>query len=393
MQIAISGVGIVSSLGIGADATLDAIARSTSGLAPAARFLATRHRVPVGEVPHSNETLSALLGLAPQACPSRTALLGMVAAREALLDAGDGTGLRTGLVSATSVGGMDRTEEFYADYLRDPSHGRLRDVVMHDCSASTRAIARYCAIDGLATTVSTACSSAANAILTGARLIRHRIADRIVVGGTDALSRFTLGGFRSLMILDEQPCRPFDASRAGLNLGEGAGYLVLQRADTLRREPYGYLTGSANANDAHHQTASSADGEGAYLAMSGALAAARIAPEQVDYINAHGTGTPNNDLTEGRAIRRLFGDRVPPFSSTKGFTGHTLAAAGGIEAVLCALALRDGLVYPNLRFEQPISEHGLVPERQLQSGRPIRHVLSNSFGFGGNCTSLLFSKP
>lgn len=392
MRIAISGIGIVSALGTGAASTLDAIARSASGLIPAARFLATRHRVPVGEVPLSNEALRDLLGIAPQACPSRTALLGMVAAREALADSGDGFGLRTGLVSATSVGGMDRTEEFYADYLCDPSRGRLRDAVMHDCAASTHAIARYCAIDGFTTTVSTACSSAANAILTAARLLRHGIADRIVAGGTDALSRFTLGGFRSLMILDEEPCRPFDATRAGLNLGEGAGYLVLQREDTLRREPYGYLAGSANANDAYHQTASSADGEGAFLAMSGALADARTAPDQVDYINAHGTGTPNNDLAEGRAIRRLFGDRVPPFSSTKGFTGHTLAAAGGIEAVLCALALRDGLIYPNPNFEQPIPEHGLVPERQLQSGRPVRRVLSNSFGFGGNCTSLLFSK-
>ena len=157
---------------------------------------------------------------------------------------------------------MDRTEVFYADYLSNPVRGRLRDVAMHDCAASTLAIARHCGIEGYATTISTACSSAANAILAAARLIRCGIADRVVAGGTDALSLFTLGGFGSLMILDKKPCRPFDADRAGLNLGEGAGYIVLQREDTLQKEPYAYFAGGENTNDAYHQTASSATGEG-----------------------------------------------------------------------------------------------------------------------------------
>ncbi len=390
MKIAVSGIGVVSALGIGVGRNIEALQRSRSGIVDSPRLLATHLRVPVGEVSASDDELAAMLGVGAHV--SRTALLGMLAAWEALDMAGPAEELRTGLVSATSVGGMDRTEDFYRAYLSDPAAGRLRDAAMHDCAASTRAIARYCGIEGFTTTVSTACSSAANAILLGAKLLWHGLLDRVVVGGTDALSRFTLGGFKSLQILDDAPCRPFDATRAGLNLGEGAGYLVLQRDDTLCREPYGYLAGWANANDAFHQTASSEHGEGAWRAMSGALERAGATPDEVDYINVHGTGTPNNDLTEGRALRRLFGDRVPPFSSTKGFTGHTLAAAGGIEAVFSVAALHRGAIWPNPNFAQPIEELGLRPECRLREGEPLRYVLSNSFGFGGNCASLLFSK-
>ena len=205
---------------------------------------------------------------------------------------------------------------------------------------------------------------------------------------TDALCRFTLNGFNSLSILDRERCRPFDATRAGLNLGEGAGYVVLAREEPGMRS-YCRLAGYANANDAHHQTASSETGEGAYRAMAEALA--RSGLERVDYINAHGTATPNNDLTEGTALRRLFGELVPPFSSTKGFTGHALAAAGGIEAVLSALAIGHGLRYGNPGFAEPIPELGLRPVAETESAA-VNSVLSNSFGFGGNCSSLIFAK-
>lgn len=368
-----------------------AISREESGIVPESRFLSAPSAFPVGEVPFDNAELALRAGLEKRHVYSRTALLGILAAQEALADSGEGQALRTGLVSGTSVGGMDRTEVFYADYLSDPARGRLREVVMHDCAASTWAIARHCGIEGYTTTVSTACSSAANAIVVAARLIRCGIADRVVAGGTDALSRFTLGGFGSLMILDEKPCRPFDADRAGLNLGEGAGYIVLQREDTLQKEPYAYFAGGENANDAYHQTASSATGEGCYKAMYDTLRKAGVAASQIDYVNAHGTGTPNNDLSESRALCRLFGKEVPPFSSTKGFTGHTLAAAGGIEAVFSVEALRRGIIYPNLNFFRPIEETDLVPVTERRQA-PLRHVLSNSLGFGGNCTSLLFSK-
>ena len=258
----------------------------------------------------------------------------------------------------------------------------------HDCADSTRRIAEYCGITGYTATVSTACSSAANAVITGALLLENDMADYVVAGGTDALCRFTLNGFNSLSILDRNRCRPFDATRAGLNLGEGAGYVVLAREAPGMRS-YCRLAGYANANDAHHQTASSETGEGAYRAMAEALA--RSGLERVDYINAHGTATPNNDLTEGTALRRLFGEQVPPFSSTKGFTGHALAAAGGIEAVLSALAIGHGLRYGNPGFAEPIPELGLRPVAETESAA-VNSVLSNSFGFGGNCSTLIFAK-
>ena len=192
------------------------------------------------------------------------------------------------------------------------------------------------------------------------------MADYVVAGGTDALCRFTLNGFNSLSVLDREPCRPFDATRAGLNLGEGAGYLVLTHERPDMRT-YCRLAGYANANDAYHQTASSQTGEGAYRAMAGALAQSGL--RCVDYINVHGTATPNNDLTEGTALRRLFGGQVPPFSSTKGYTGHALAAAGGIEAVLAVLAIAHGLRYGNPGFAEPIPELGLRPVAPDARGR------------------------
>ncbi len=387
MRIAVTGIGIVSAAGNGVEQTLATLRAGRSGIVAESSHLATRHRLPVGEVAQSNAELSEALGIAGTC--SRTALLGMTAAAEVLADAG-GVRPNTALVSATSVGGMDLTERFFEEFGADDRRGRLRLAAHHDCADSTLAIARRCRIDGFTTTLSTACSSAANALMTAARLLRHGMADRVIAGGCDALCRFTINGFRSLQILDPSPCRPFDASRAGLNLGEGAAYLVLERVGETDRKPYCYLDGFANANDAYHQTASSPDGEGDYLAMRGAIEAAGMTPEEIDYVNVHGTGTPNNDLAEGIALRRLFGERVPLFSSTKAVTGHTLAAAGAIEAVFAALMLRHGEIYPNLRFTTPDPNTDLRPVTRY--GRmPLRNVLSNSFGFGGNCASLLFS--
>lgn len=391
MKTAVTGIGIVSALGVGVEANLDALCSMRSGISDCPEILVTGNRLPVGELKLTDASLTAMLGLPARSHMSRTALLGMLAAREALDDAGvDMERLRVGLVSSTSVGGMDLTEHFFADFMENPDSGRLRDVRMHDCCASTDAIADYCGIRGYRTTVSTACSSAANAVMIGDRLIRHGILDCAVVGGTDALSAFTLNGFKSLRILDEGRCRPFDESRTGLNLGEGAGYIVLQRDDTMTSKPYCRLGGYSNRNDAHHQTATSDDGNGAFMAMSDALSMAGKTPEEVDYINVHGTGTGNNDSSEGRALIRLFADRVPPFSSTKGFTGHTLAAAGGIEAVLSVLSVNRGIIWPNIHFATPIEALGLVPATEYSCGNDIGCVLSNSFGFGGNCSSLVF---
>ncbi|MNM95352.1 3-oxoacyl-[acyl-carrier-protein] synthase 2 [compost metagenome] len=243
------------------------------------------------------------------------------------------------------------------------------------------------------TAISTACSSAANAIGFGARLLRSGRADRVLVGGSDALSKFTINGFDSLMLLSDQLNRPFDSNRKGLNLGEGAGFLVLESTRSLKntKKPIlGYLNAFSNANDAFHQTSTSDNGEGAYLAMQEALKMAELIPSEIDYINAHGTATENNDRTEATAIQRLFNDTIPPFSSTKSYTGHTLGASAGIEAIYALLAIQHQLAFANLRFENIMEQPALPPLAEHQR-MYIRHVLSNSFGFGGNCSSLIFS--
>ena len=218
--------------------------------------------------------------------------------------------------------------------------------------------------------------------------------DRVIVGGADCLSKFTINGFKTLMILSETNCRPFDANRTGLNLGEAAAFLVLESDECVKKENkkiLGYVSGYANANDAFHQTASSEDGEGATLAMQKALKIAGLSSKEIDYINAHGTATENNDASESAAIRRVFGENLPEVSSTKAYTGHTLAAAAAIEAVYSVLSLQNKVVFPNLNFEIPIEETNIIPQTEVLQ-KELQHVLSNSFGFGGNCSTLIFSK-
>lgn len=391
MKVVVTGVGVVSALGIGVDKNLAALRKGESGISSSPALLRTIHKLPVGELLMTNEQLHDALGIPQKEHLSRTALLGILAVKEAMSCVEIDFSKRIGLVSSTSVGGMDLTEHFFEEFMQDNAKGRLRDVKMHDCAASTDAIAKYCGINGYTTTISTACSSAANAVMTGVKLLKHNIVDYVLVGGTDALSAFTLNGFKSLMILDENKCRPFDATRAGLNLGEGAGYLLLQREEDAS-EYYAKVAGFSNRNDAHHQTASSAEGNGAYLAMSDALKMANLNPEQISYINAHGTGTGNNDASESAAFVRLFGEKVPEFSSTKAFTGHTLAAAGGIEAVFSVLSIKFGCIFPNLHFTTPIPEYGLTPVCTFKEGVEVESVLTNSFGFGGNCSSLIFTR-
>jgi len=392
----IAGTGIISAIGNNVAECLDALENGRAGMGEMHHFNSVhKERLPVAEVKLANDELAQLAGL--PGIKSRTALLSLVAAKEALQNAGitDLAHLRTGFISATSVGGMDKTEDFFTRFLADNSKGKLRDVVNHECGSVTELVADALGIKDYISTISTACSSSANAVFFGARLIRHDIVDVVVAGGTDSMTRFTLNGFNTLMILDEQFCQPFDENRRGLNLGEGAGYVVLvseKVAATLKNKPGIILSGYCNANDAYHQTASSPDGIGSYLAMSGALKKAGLQTTDIDYINLHGTGTQNNDIAEGTAIRRLFEDRYPKMSSTKTFTGHTLGASGGIEAVFSVLALQHGIIYPNLRLQTPMVDLPFVPEREFLKNVEVKHVLSNSFGFGGNCSSLIFSK-
>lgn len=393
MTIYVTGLGVVSAIGCGVEENIDALRHYRHGLGKVSLF-ETSLDVPVGEVKLDNETLAETLSLNRHFPYSRTFLLGLLAAREACRDASIETGMkRTGFISGTSVGGMDRSEVFYESFRNDPEQGDIRLTASHDCADSTLRIAQLLGITGLTTTISTACSSAANAILLGARLINSGRLDTVIAGGTDALCRFTLNGFNSLKILDKELCRPYDNSRAGLNLGEGAGYIVLQNEKAMRRQPYCRLTGYANTNDAFHQTGSSPEGNGAFRAMNEAITMAGITPDEVSYINVHGTGTPLNDLSESRAMLRLFKNHVPSFASVKGYIGHALGGSEGIEAVYSALCVARGIVLPNLRFTTPIEETMLTPVVRYSEGNPIRHVLSNAFGFGGNETSLLFSQP
>lgn len=395
-DILITGAGIVSAIGIGKDETLRSLREQRSGIRPLRYLKTDHHEFPVGEVQLSNDQMCDLLGIDPATQPTtRTALMGMVALKEALeqaslIENGKWKIERVPLISGTTVGGMDKSEQYYLDFLENDSRNEY--IRTHDCGACTEMIANYFGRFQMLTTLSTACSSAANAVITGAELLRAGRAECVVVGGTECITKFHLNGFASLMILDKEPCRPFDASRAGLNLGEGAAWLVMETAEHAARrgaKPLAYLAGYGNACDAYHQTATSPDGEGPYRAMRLALESAGIAPSQVDYINTHGTGTGNNDITECTAMRRLFGEQVPPFSSTKAFTGHTTSASGTIEAVICMLAMQHGFLPVNLRFHD--AGECLTPVHE-PTDKPLHYVLSNAFGFGGNDSALLFEQ-
>jgi len=289
---------------------------------------------------------------------------------------------------------LDRMEKYYFQSIHD-GHLSIQALMTHDNGRTTERLARELGITGYIGTISTACSSGANAIMAGARLMENNKLDRVIVGGSDPLALFNIKGFSSLMIYDQELCKPFDDSRKGLNLGEGAGFMVLESEYSIAKTgnvPLCLLAGWNNSSDAYHQTASSPGGQGATLAMTRAMAKAKIAAEKISYINAHGTGTDNNDLSESMALLNVFGDHMPPFSSTKGFTGHTLAAAGAIEAVFCVQSILSDTILPNLNFSSPMHESGLVPETICRTDRNVEYALSNSFGFGGNCTCLIFSK-
>ncbi len=394
-RVVVSGVGIVSAIGIGLSQNWESLKAGKPGIALPS-ILNTEHPdFVLGEVKLSTDQLIEKAGLPKGRKYSRTIAIGAVAVQEALKQASctpeDLNQAR--FINATSVAGMDQTELAYARGLSE-SNSNHEAYLHHECGDSTETIANHFAINGARATISTACSSSANAIMQGAKMIKNGLADMVVVGGTDALSLFTLNGFRSLQILDKAWCRPFDKTRTGLNLGEAAAFMVLESSASLKKrtgKALAIVSGYGNANDAFHQTASSPDGNGAKSAMEAALNIANLSPSDIDYVNAHGTGTDINDSSEGNALKRIFSEDIPAYSSTKSFTGHTLAAAGAIEGVFSILALQNQCMFPNLNCASPIDEIK-APLTELESGE-VNHVLSNSFGFGGNCSALIFSKP
>ncbi len=388
--IVVTGFGVICSIGTNAQECLDSLMDKRCGI-DNIKYLKTVHKdsFKLGEVKMSNQELADKLNLPSSDQYSRTALLAMVAAQEAINMANkqNGTKEKTGVVSSTTVGGMDITEQKYLKETKDYSY-----LYTHSCGDSTKKVAEFVNATSYYTTLNTACSSGTNALIHGVRLLKHGILDRVIVGGVDALTMFTLNGFNSLKILDTDYCKPFDADRKGLNLAEGAGFVVLEK-ETEATRALCRVSGYANANDAYHQTASSPDGKGAYLSMVEALEMSGLKNGDIDYINVHGTGTDNNDFSEGTAMNRVFGKgNVPPFSSTKSFTGHTLAGAAGIESVFSVLAIVNNVMYPNLNFNTPIEELDLVPLTDVVRDVEVRNVLSNSFGFGGNNSTVIFSE-
>jgi len=393
-RIIITGMGLISAIGDSVAENRDSLQFERSGI-DQIQFYKTAYagRLPTAEVKHSTEDLNKKIFGKPNPSITRTSLLALHAADEAIRDSGltadQLASTDTALVGATTVGGMCLTDEIYHDALAK-DHGTPY-LTSYDYASVTMAIQSRYGMMGEVSTINTACSSSANAILFGARLIRHGYAKRAIVGGAESLAKFTINGFNALNILSSKACAPFDRDRNGLNLGEGAAFLVLEREEDCRdKKNYAILSGYGNKNDAYHPSSNSPEGMGPFLSMKDAIQNSGLRAEDIGYINAHGTGTENNDETESRAMIRLF-EKVPPFSSTKSYTGHTLGAAGAVEAVYSILNLVNQEMYPSLSFKNPIIETGLVPVRAYAKQELI-HVMSNSFGFGGNCSTLIFSK-
>lgn len=390
----VTGLGVITAAGCGVPAVWDALRSGRSGLGPLTLFASPRHgRHLVGQV---REDVDALAG---KVRGSRSDKLAWIAVQEAVKQAGLEPVLhsiapeRISVALGSTVAGMLGTEEVLHRLLRE-GRQRFGPLRFHECASATELCARLLGARGPCLTLSTACSAGAMAIAAAAELIESGEADVVIAGGADSLSRLTLNGFGSLLLLDPNGCRPFDAARTGISLGEGAGALVLEAEATAMARGariLARLSGWGASCDASHATAPHPEGDGALAAMRLALDRSGLEPGGIDYVSAHGTGTPDNDAMEAKALRRLFGERVPSFSSVKRFFGHTLAASGAIKAVVCIQALQAQAVPGSLGCDIPDPEIGLEPVREFREQR-LEHILSNSFGFGGNNAALLFSR-
>lgn len=392
-RIVVTGMGIISAIGDTVNANRNSLIHKKSGITSLTQFK-THYAAnrPCGEIKLGNEELKIKLGVDDPGV-TRTSLLALDAFNQAVQDAGlSDNQLRqsdTAFIGASTVGGMCLTDELYHDANR--AVGGSPYLASYDNASVDLFLQQRYGLGGFVNTINTACSSSANAIMMGARMLQLGMASTVIAGGADSLAKFTINGFNALHILSPQHCKPFDQERSGLNLGEAAAFLVLQREADVRPEAkkYAALTGYANTNDSYHPSSLSPDGEGPFLAMKNALDIAGLCSADIDFINAHGTATENNDAVESIAMIRLFAT-PPPFVSTKANTGHTLGAAGAVEAVFSVLSLFYGERYPSANFEKPIADTLLTPVTAY-SQEKLKHVMSNSFGFGGNCSSLIFS--
>ncbi len=394
-RVVVTGMGIISAIGNDLNENSNRLFQGESGIDKAVHFESIyTQNLPFGEVKLSNQDLKNLLSLNDATGFTRTSLLATKAMQEAISGAGltamEVSSYDTALISASTVGGMCLTDQLYEDANMRSSGSEYLDA--YGCASHTLQLVDTFGIRGFTDTINTACSSSANAIMLGSRLIKAGRIKRAIVGGVDSLAKYTVNGFNALKILSESPSKPFDAQRDGLNLGEAGAYLVLEaEEDAVGKRIFGEIVGYGNANDAHHPSAMSEDAIGAIASMQDALISAGISSDEVDYINAHGTGTLNNDQVELYGIKSVFGGVLPPYNSTKGYTGHTLGAAGAVEAIFSILSINNRMIYPGLNISNQLdaSYPALI---SLRKNVDLRYVLSNSFGFGGNCTSLVLGR-
>lgn len=395
-RIAVTGLGIICAIGRNKEEVWQSIVDARDGIGDLSKFPGESFPTKIAaEVRHDIEQMSGLTGREIRRM-SRSDIFAVAAAREALEQAGGVGSLprETTLVSTgTSTGGLLEGESFY---LRRRDRGRLKTavskVLQQPTSGPSDAIAKAFSFGGGVLSNATACASAGAAIGIAADAIRNGRADAAIAGGTDALCRLTYSGFNVLQAVDANPCSPFDSSRQGITLGEGAGYIVLERwEDAVARGAtiLAELAGYGASCDAHHPTAPAEDGRGAAAAMSYAMREGGVTADAIDYVNAHGTGTLLNDSAESKAIVSLLGLGTP-VSSSKSFFGHTLGAAGGVEAVVSVLALIHQIAPPTLRHKNGGDDCALDYIAGSARALPMSAVLSNTFGFGGSNVSLLF---
>jgi 3-oxoacyl-[acyl-carrier-protein] synthase II len=402
-RVVVTGLGAVNAVARSVTEFSAALRAGRCGIGPVTLFDTTDFRTHVGAEVRGFAAREAIPREFPIKRMSRSDCMAFAATLEALRDAGlfplpGGLRAETGVVIGGGAGGMLECEPVYRDCLlgaeRAPAFSAFSGF---NCASSADRIASHLGLMGPKTTFMTACSSGATAVGFAGDLIRNRLAPVVVCGGTEPLCRVTYAAFNALQAVDPERCRPFDRNRRGLSLGEGAGILILESLAHARRRGariHAELLGYGVSCDAHHMTAPEPEGAGAALAMRRALENAGVAAGQVDYVNAHGTGTPANDPMETRAIKAVFGERARavPVSSTKSMIGHTLGAAGAIEAVVSVLAIRDRFIPPTIHHEEPDPQCDLdyVPGTARPADPHV--VLSNSFAFGGNNTALVFGR-
>jgi 3-oxoacyl-[acyl-carrier-protein] synthase II len=389
--IVVTGLGAVTAFGWGASPLWEGLLRGRPAISTITRFDGKRHRTPLAaEVP---------LREAPEGARRApwTDRFAVAAAREAMRQAGLSEASGAGVYFGSSTGGMLESEAFYESLLRvGPRRARPSLLVAQQLNGPGDAVARDVGATGPVETVSSACSSGSMAIGAALRALRRGDVDLALAGASDSLCQLTYAGFNSLRSVDERPCRPFRKDRLGLSIGEGAGVLVLETLTHARSRgarPIGILAGEAATCDAHHMTAPHPEGRGAFEAIEAALADSGVDRDEIDFVNAHGTGTPLNDLAEARAMRRVFGARAAslPVTSTKALIGHLLGSAGAVEAVATVLGLARREVHPMPADGAPDDEIGL----RLVLGAPLRLVrasaaVSTNLAFGGANAALVF---